>query len=133
MLACCVEGCTPWGALAAPVRTASARLPFASPLIAFSPPPPQSALIGLNAATVRAMRPKRRVLLVRFISKALLTPFYRQEWVEAPVPGEEHGWPGWGGVESAGGQAGRDGGMGVGGMAMRILLRAGLGRGAAAR
>lgn len=47
----------------------------------------QSSLIGLDAATVRAMRPKRRVLLVRFISKALLNPFYRQEWVEAPVPG----------------------------------------------
>lgn len=37
----------------------------------------QSALIGLDAATVRAMRPKRRVLLVRFIAKALLCPFYR--------------------------------------------------------
>ncbi|KAG2435256.1 hypothetical protein HXX76_007334 [Chlamydomonas incerta] len=46
----------------------------------------QSALIGLDAATVRAMRPKRRVLLVRFISKALLNPFYRQEWVESPLP-----------------------------------------------
>eukprot|EP00198_Chlamydomonas_reinhardtii_P012580 XP_001701917.1 predicted protein [Chlamydomonas reinhardtii] len=46
----------------------------------------QSALIGLDAATVRAMRPKRRVLLVRFISKALLNPYYRQEWVESPLP-----------------------------------------------
>lgn len=62
-----------------------ARFPLASPPRV---PLPQSALIGLDAATVRAMRPKRRVLLVRFISKALLTPFYRQEWVEAPVPGE---------------------------------------------
>lgn len=39
--------------------------------------PAQSALVGLDAATVRAMRPKRRVLLIRFIAKALLSPFYR--------------------------------------------------------
>ncbi len=35
------------------------------------------ALLATNASTVHAMRPKRRVLLVRFIAKALLSPFYR--------------------------------------------------------
>ncbi|KAG2494047.1 hypothetical protein HYH03_007693 [Edaphochlamys debaryana] len=63
-----------------------AALPFAQYVPYFLDLFVQSALIGLDAATVRAMRPKRRVLLVRFISKALLSPYYRQEWVEAPVP-----------------------------------------------
>ncbi|GLI59709.1 hypothetical protein VaNZ11_001566 [Volvox africanus] len=64
----------------------AAALPFAGYVPTFLELFVKSALIGLDAATVRAMRPKRRVLLVRFISKALLNPFYRQEWVEAPVP-----------------------------------------------
>lgn len=42
-----------------------------------------SALVALDAATLRAMRPKRRVWLVRFIAKALLCPYYRSEWLEA--------------------------------------------------
>lgn len=41
-----------------------------------------SALVALDAATLRAMRAKRRVLLVRFIAKALLCPYYRSEWLE---------------------------------------------------
>ena len=41
-----------------------------------------SALVALDAATLRAMRPKRRVWLVRFIAKALLCPYYRAEWLE---------------------------------------------------
>jgi len=36
-----------------------------------------AALLQLDAATLRAMRPKRRVLLVRFLAKALLCPYYR--------------------------------------------------------
>lgn len=47
----------------------------------------QNALVEQDAAAVRAMRPKLRVLLVRFIAKCLLNPFYRPEWVEAPCPG----------------------------------------------
>lgn len=62
--------------------------PALSPSLRLTRSRPQSALIGLDAATVRAMRPKRRVLLVRFISKALLNPYYRQEWVESPLPRE---------------------------------------------
>lgn len=50
--------------------------------------PTQSALVDQDAVAVRAMRPKLRVLLVRFIAKCLLNPFYRPEWVEAPCPGE---------------------------------------------
>ncbi|MEW5315516.1 MAG: hypothetical protein WDW38_006938 [Sanguina aurantia] len=45
-----------------------------------------SALVDQDAVAVRAMRPKLRVLLVRFIAKCLLNPFYRPEWVEAPCP-----------------------------------------------
>jgi hypothetical protein len=36
-----------------------------------------AALLQLDAATLRGMRPKRRVLLVRFLAKALLCPDYR--------------------------------------------------------
>jgi hypothetical protein len=36
-----------------------------------------AALLQLDAATLRGMRPKRRVLLVRFLAKALLCPYYR--------------------------------------------------------
>lgn len=42
-----------------------------------------TALVRLDAQTLRSMRPKRRVLLVRFIAKALLCPYYRPEWLEA--------------------------------------------------
>lgn len=44
-----------------------------------------SALVAADAETLRAMRPKRRVLLVRFIAKALLCPYYRAEWLEVNV------------------------------------------------
>lgn len=44
-----------------------------------------SALVALDAETLRAMRSKRRVLLVRFIAKALLCPYYRAEWLEVNV------------------------------------------------
>eukprot|EP00798_Chlamydomonas_sp_ICE-L_P011430 gene11430-17116_t len=46
----------------------------------------EGGVVSLDAATVRAMRPKRRVLLIRFIAKALLNPFYRPEWLEAAMP-----------------------------------------------
>jgi len=51
----------------------------------------ENALISLDAATVRSMRAKRRVLIVRFIAKALLNPFYRPEWASTPIPA--HGTP----------------------------------------
>jgi hypothetical protein len=35
------------------------------------------ALVRLDGAALRTMRPKRRVLLVRFLAKALLCPYYR--------------------------------------------------------
>lgn len=36
-----------------------------------------AALLQLDARALRCMRPKRRVLLVRFLAKALLCPYYR--------------------------------------------------------
>lgn len=36
------------------------------------------ALLATDASAIHSMRAKRRVLLVRFIAKALLSPFYRQ-------------------------------------------------------
>jgi hypothetical protein len=44
-----------------------------------------SALVAADADALRAMRAKRRVLLVRFIAKALLCPYYRAEWLEVNV------------------------------------------------
>lgn len=44
-----------------------------------------NALVAADADTLRAMRPKRRVLLVRFIAKALLCPYYRAEWLEVNI------------------------------------------------
>jgi hypothetical protein len=44
------------------------------------------ALLSADAVAVHRMRPKRRVLLVRFIAKALLSPYYRSEWTAAPLP-----------------------------------------------
>jgi hypothetical protein len=41
------------------------------------------------------MSPQRRVLLLRFISKALLSPYFRTEWVEAPLPREWEAVGGW--------------------------------------
>lgn len=61
-------------------------LPFAEYVPFFLTLFVDNALIALDAATVRQMRSKRRVLLVRFIAKALLNPFYRSEWVDAPIP-----------------------------------------------
>lgn len=61
-------------------------IPFAALLPPFLTLYVETALISLDAATVRGMRPKRRVLMVRFIAKALLNPFYRPEWASAPIP-----------------------------------------------
>lgn len=36
-----------------------------------------AALLQLDAPSLRGMRPKRRVLLVRFLAKAMLCPYYR--------------------------------------------------------
>jgi hypothetical protein len=60
-------------------------IPFAALLPPFLTLHVENALIALDAATVRAMRAKRRVLMVRFIAKALLNPFYRPEWASAPI------------------------------------------------
>ena len=46
-----------------------------------------TALVTMDAATVHSIRAKRRVLLTRFLARALLSPFYRQEWLLSPVPG----------------------------------------------
>ncbi|KAK9865409.1 hypothetical protein WJX84_004910 [Apatococcus fuscideae] len=45
-----------------------------------------TALVTMDAATVHSIRAKRRVLLTRFLARALLSPFYRQEWLLSPVP-----------------------------------------------
>lgn len=61
-------------------------IPFAELLPPFLSLYVENALIALDGPTVRAMRAKRRVLMVRFIAKALLNPFYRPEWASAPIP-----------------------------------------------
>jgi hypothetical protein len=52
-------------------------LPFAEYVPYFLKLFVNAALLQLDAATLRGMRPKRRVLLVRFLAKALLCPYYR--------------------------------------------------------
>ena len=47
----------------------------------------ETALVSMDAATVHSIRAKRRVLLTRFLARALLSPFYRHEWLHSPVPG----------------------------------------------
>ena len=64
----------------------------------------EGGLIALDAATVQRMRPQRRVLLVRFIARALLNPFYHPEWVKAAMPGVCV-WGGGGALQSGGGGA----------------------------
>ena len=61
-----------------------------------------AALLQLDAATLRAMRPKRRVLLVRFLAKALLCPYYRCERTSGRGGGGRVGGGG-GGVRGRGG------------------------------
>ncbi|GAX82609.1 hypothetical protein CEUSTIGMA_g10035.t1 [Chlamydomonas eustigma] len=61
-------------------------VPFAIMVTPFLELYVENALISLDAATVRAMRAKRRVGLVRFIAKALLNPFYRPEWAASSLP-----------------------------------------------
>ena len=38
-----------------------------------------TALLGMDSAAVHGIRPKSRVLLTRFVARAMLQPFYRQE------------------------------------------------------
>jgi hypothetical protein len=72
-----------------------------------------SALVAADADALRAMRPKRRVLLVRFIAKALLCPYYRAEWLEVNVNMLAAGeGPGQRDAARARGDCGRRGGLG---------------------
>lgn len=48
-----------------------------------------AAVLGTDAAGLRSMRAKRRVLMVRFIAKAMLCPYYRSEWLAAPLPAHQ--------------------------------------------
>ncbi|KAK9845638.1 hypothetical protein WJX84_002303, partial [Apatococcus fuscideae] len=54
------------------------------------PPATQEGLAALYASQAFErmihIRPKRRVLLTRFLARALLSPFYREEWLQSPVP-----------------------------------------------
>uniref|UniRef100_A0A7S3VSI4 Importin N-terminal domain-containing protein n=1 Tax=Dunaliella tertiolecta TaxID=3047 RepID=A0A7S3VSI4_DUNTE len=61
-------------------------IPFAGFVAPFLTLFVNGALISLSAEEVRNMRPKFRVILVRFIAKALLNPYYRPEWVNAILP-----------------------------------------------
>ena len=42
-----------------------------------------TALVAVDAAALASMRAKARVLLTRFLARALLCPYYRQDWLDA--------------------------------------------------
>jgi hypothetical protein len=65
------QHCAACAAAAAAATTTAEYVPYFLKLFV------DAALLQLDAATLRAMRPKRRVLLVRFLAKALLCPYYR--------------------------------------------------------
>ena len=46
-----------------------------------------TALMAMDAAALASMRAKARVLLTRFLARALLCPYYRQDWVDAQAGG----------------------------------------------
>ena len=47
-----------------------------------------NALVGMDAVAVHRIRAKRRVLLTRFLARALLCPYYRPEWTNQDLSGE---------------------------------------------
>ncbi|KAK9829330.1 hypothetical protein WJX72_005222 [[Myrmecia] bisecta] len=58
---------------------------FAGYLGFFLPLYGNNALVAMDAKAVHRIRPKRRVLLTRFLARALLCPYYRPGWLEKPV------------------------------------------------
>ncbi len=58
-------------------------LSFAAFLPAFLTLYGHAALSAMSAAELQRVRPKTRVLLVRFISRALLCPVYSQAWLDS--------------------------------------------------
>ncbi len=46
-----------------------------------------TAIIAMDAAALRRVRGKTRVLLTRFLARALLCPIFSQEWAERPQKG----------------------------------------------
>lgn len=57
-------------------------LPYFLPLYS------SNTLLGMDAATVHKIRPKRRILLMRFLARALLCPVYQLEWFEEQMKRE---------------------------------------------
>lgn len=41
-----------------------------------------TAIIAMDAAALRRVRSKTRVLLTRFLARALLCPIFSQEWID---------------------------------------------------
>ena len=61
---------------------------FASYLPYFLPLYSNNALLTMDAAAVHRIRPKRRILLMQFLARALLCPVYQTEWLDAHGAGE---------------------------------------------
>ena len=61
---------------------------FASYLPYFLPLYSNNALLTMDAAAVHRIRPKRRILLMQFLARALLCPVYQTEWLDAHAAGE---------------------------------------------
>jgi hypothetical protein len=54
-------------------------VPFAQHIPAWASLCVNTALLGMDSAAVHGIRPKSRVLLTRFVARAMLQPFYREE------------------------------------------------------
>ena len=46
-----------------------------------------TAIIAMDAGALRRVRGKTRVLLTRFLARALLCPIFSQEWVDRRLKG----------------------------------------------
>lgn len=60
---------------------------FAAYLPYFLPLYSSNALLAMDTATVHRIRPKRRILLMRFLARALLCPVYQLDWFEMQMAG----------------------------------------------
>lgn len=60
---------------------------FAAYLPHFLPLYGENALFAMDAATVHSVRSKRRVLLIRFLARAMLCPVYQSSWLREQLDG----------------------------------------------
>jgi hypothetical protein len=49
-----------------------------------------TAIVAMDASALRRVRGKTRVLLTRFLARALLCPVYTREWLDARPKGVLH-------------------------------------------